>query len=193
MYIKRILGIIIIAVGLALIGLSFYARWDTNNENSKAIDNFERIIENKNKSLKNTHVVDKSTNLEDGIGILNIPKIDLKVIIKEGTDMKALRHSVGHFKDTPMPWENGNSAIAGHRQYTYGEFFNRVDEIEIGDLIEIQTLHGKINYKVIKKEVIEATQMEVLDNTDEDCLTIITCVKGGQKRVALLAEKTGVE
>ena len=193
MNIKRILGIIIIAVGLSLIGLSFYARWDTNNENSKAIDNFERIIENKNKSIINTHVVDKSTNLEDGIGILNIPKIDLKVIIKEGTDMKTLRHSVGHFKDTPMPWENGNSAIAGHRQYTYGEFFNRVDEIEIGDLIEIQTLHGKINYKVIKKEVIEATQMEVLDNTDEDCLTIITCVKGGQKRVALLAEKTGVE
>ena len=35
--------------------------------------------------------------------------------------------------------------------------------------------------------------MEVLDNTDEDCLTIITCVKGGQKRVALLADKTGVE
>ncbi len=193
MNIKRILGIIIIAVGLSLIGLSFYARWDTNNENSKAIDNFERIIENKNKSIINTHVVDKSTNLEDGIGILNIPKIDLKVIIKEGTDMKTLRHSVGHFKDTPMPWENGNSAIAGHRQYTYGEFFNRVDEIEIGDLIDIQTLHGKINYKVIKKEVIEATQMEVLDNTDEDCLTIITCVKGGQKRVALLAEKTGVE
>lgn len=193
MNIKRILGIIIIAVGLSLIGISFYARWDTNNENSKAIDNFERIIENKNKSIINTHVVDKSTNLEDGIGILNIPKIDLKVIIKEGTDMKTLRHSVGHFKDTPMPWENGNSAIAGHRQYTYGEFFNRVDEIEIGDLIEIQTLHGKINYKVIKKEVIEATQMEVLDNTDEDCLTIITCVKGGQKRVALLAEKTGVE
>nr|WP_312213238.1 class D sortase [Clostridioides sp.] len=193
MNIKRILGIIIIAVGLSLIGLSFYARWDTNNENSKAIDNFERIIENKNKSIINTHVVDKSTNLEDGIGILNIPKIDLKVIIKEGTDMKTLRHSVGHFKDTPMPWENGNSAIAGHRQYTYGEFFNRVDEIEIGDLIEIQTLHGKINYKVIKKEVIEATQMEVLDNTDEDCLTIITCVKGGQKRVALLADKTGVE
>lgn len=193
MNIKRILGIIIIAVGLSLIGISFYARWDTNNENSKAIDNFERIIENKNKSIINTHVVDKSTNLEDGIGILNIPKIDLKVIIEEGTDMKTLRHSVGHFKDTPMPWENGNSAIAGHRQYTYGEFFNRVDEIEIGDLIDIQTLHGKINYKVIKKEVIEATQMEVLDNTDEDCLTIITCVKGGQKRVALLAEKTGVE
>ncbi|MDU2111492.1 MAG: sortase [Clostridiales bacterium] len=153
-------------------------------------DEFREMMRSINQPVIESDIV---TNLEDGIGILNIPKIDLKVIIKEGTDMKTLRHSVGHFKDTPMPWENGNSAIAGHRQYTYGEFFNRVDEIEIGDLIEIQTLHGKINYKVIKKEVIEATQMEVLDNTDEDCLTIITCVKGGQKRVALLAEKTGVE
>ncbi|WP_024620183.1 class D sortase [Metaclostridioides mangenotii] len=186
MNIKRLIGIIVIAIGIGLIGFSFYARWDTNKENNKSIDKFEEVILEKKKGKTNG-----SVDLNDGIGIISIPKIDLKVIIKEGTDMKTLRRAVGHFEGTPMPWENGNFAIAGHRQYTYGEFFNRVDEIETGDLIEIQTLNGKFDYKVDVKKEVEATQVEVLDNTPEDKITIVTCVKGGKKRVVLTALKVG--
>jgi sortase A len=187
MNIKRLIGIIIIAMGIGLIGFSFYARWDTDNENNKSIDKFEEILLEKKKGKTNDTV-----DLNDGIGIISISKIDLKVIIKEGTDMKTLRRAVGHFEGTPMPWENGNFAIAGHRQYTYGEFFNRVDEIETGDLIEIQTLNGKFEYKVDGKKEVEATQVEVLDNTPEDKITIVTCVKGGKKRVVLTALKVRV-
>lgn len=189
---KKIIGILIIIIGIFLIAFSFYARWDTKRSNDESIDNFEQVLEN-NKILEDRNDNSNEEDISEGIGILNIPKIDLRAIIKEGTDMQTLRHSIGHFEETPMPWESGNSAIAGHRQYTYGEFFNRVDEIDPGDLIEIETLNGTIKYRVDKKEVIEPTQIEVLDNTDEDSLTIITCVKGGKKRIALFAVKTGIE
>lgn len=188
---KKLIGIVLILIGISVAGFSFYAKWDTNRENNKAIEQFEnKLSSNDSKEVgkdKDTKDDKKIDLMKDGIGILMIPKIDLKVIIKEGTDMKTMKHAVGHFKDSPMPWEKGNFAIAGHRQYTYGEFFNRVDEIGEGDNIQVKTQKGIFNYKITDKKVIEPTKVDVVENVDGDCMTIITCVKGGKKRIAIRA------
>lgn len=199
MNVKKLLGLLFLIIGLGMIAFAFYARWDTKQANEKAIQDFEKQlteIQTKKPSKKEIPKKEKSKEEEDeiiltndSIGILSIPKIDLKVIIKEGTDLRTLRYAVGHFSETPYPWEKGNFAIAGHRQYTYGEFFNRVDEIEIGDTVSVQTFHGTFEYSITNIQVIEPTQVEVIQNRDEDCMTIITCIKGGAKRIALFAIK----
>ena len=84
------------------------------------------------------------------------------VPVVEGTDPKDIKYAVGHFKDTDMPGTTGNFAIAGHRSYTYNEYFNRLDELENGDTIKVKTIDGKMyTYKVFEKLVVEPEETSV--------------------------------
>ncbi|MFO7294556.1 MAG: class D sortase [Clostridia bacterium] len=109
------------------------------------------------------------------IGIMEIPKIDLKVAVAEGTDKKTLKKAVGHFEGTAMPGEAGNFAVAGHRSYTYNEFFNRLDEVEVGDEIKVKTTKGEFVYEVTDIFVVEPHEVWVLDPTPDPTITLVTC------------------
>lgn len=109
------------------------------------------------------------------IGVLQIPKINLKVAIAEGVTRDALRYSVGHFEETALPGDYGNSSIIGHRNYVWGEYFNRLDELEIGDKIKIERADKTYTYYVTEKFVVEPEETWVLDQGDEYTLTLITC------------------
>lgn len=82
---------------------------------------------------------------------------------------------MGHFEGTALPGEKGNCSIAGHRSYTYSEFFNRLDELAIGDEITIKTPKGSFKYVVYDKFVVEPSRVEVLDATEDATLTLVTC------------------
>ena len=111
----------------------------------------------------------------DVLGIIKIPKIDVEVALCQGTTKQTLKYAVGHFAETAYPGEVGNCAIIGHRNYTYGEFFNRLDELEVDDLIEVLYNNEQFTYQVTGKKVVEPTQLEVLDQGEEKALTLITC------------------
>ena len=49
------------------------------------------------------------------IGRIEIPRLGLSAVVAEGDDEKTLTVAVGHLPDTPFPWQEGNSALAGHR------------------------------------------------------------------------------
>lgn len=117
-----------------------------------------------------------TTITEDGlIGILSIDRINLRVAIAEGTDKEALRYSVGHFTDTALPGEPGNACFTGHRSYAFGEYFNRLDEVAVGDRIQILTLDQTLEYEVTESFVVEPEETWVLDPTEEETITLITC------------------
>lgn len=78
---------------------------------------------------------------------LEIPSLDVDVMVVEGTTPAALRAGAGHYPDTPLPGEIGNVAIAGHRT-TYGRPFNRMDDLEPGDKVFLTTPIGKHTYEV---------------------------------------------
>ena len=65
----------------------------------------------------------------------------------EGVGVPDLKKGPGHYPETPLPGQEGNAAIAGHRT-TYGAPFNRIDELEPGDEILVQTLQGTFRYIV---------------------------------------------
>jgi sortase A len=109
------------------------------------------------------------------IGIMMIPKISLKVAVSEGTDQSILKYAVGHFKGTASPGEIGNSSFAGHRSYAYNEFFNRLDEMTIGDEIIVRTKKGEFKYKVYEKKVVLPTEVSVLNPTKDATITLVTC------------------
>jgi len=109
------------------------------------------------------------------LAVLSIPSIDLEVAVRQGVGSYSLRYSVGHYAPSVMPGDEGNCVIMGHRNYTYGQFFNRLDELDTGDTIILERGGVIYTYVVTEKFVVEPSETYVLDPTDGATLTLITC------------------
>ena len=108
---------------------------------------------------------------------LEIPKLDVDVIVVEGTSLAALRAGAGHYPKTPLPGEAGNVAVAGHRT-TYGRPFNRLDELQPGDKVILTTPLARHVYEIITEPyVVEPTDWTPIDSYPRtgSFLTLTTC------------------
>ena len=184
----KIFGILLILVGASIIGWGFYMNYQGEKVKNDLIESFERDLkamegweelnrdEGSENSADNQDNPSRPATNSKAIAMLEIPKLDLMVPVVEGTDPKDIKYAVGHFKDTDMPGTAGNFAIAGHRSYTYNEYFNRLDELENGDTIKVKTIDGKMyTYKVFEKLVVEPEETSVLMSTEEPIITLVTC------------------
>jgi sortase A len=94
----------------------------------------------------------------------------------EGVRASDLKVGIGHIPGTAGLGEKGNCVLAGHRNYTFGRFFNRLDEVEEGDIILITTKKAQFKYKVNEKLVVLPDDVSVIKgNKDETILTLVTC------------------
>jgi len=111
------------------------------------------------------------------LGIVTIDKIDLKLPVVEGTETEQLKIAVGHVSETPIVGEIGNAVIAGHRNYTYGSMFNRLGEVEIGDIIDYAPIDGEpMQFRVFEIAEIEPNdQIAFVQPDDESIITLYTC------------------
>jgi len=104
-----------------------------------------------------------------------IPKIGVEWIVHEGTDIPSLRRGPGHYPGTSFPGEIGLCIIAGHRT-TYGAPFNRVDQLEKGDEIILQTAKNEnFVYYVTGKTETKPDDVSVLNQTSYPSLALTTC------------------
>jgi sortase A len=105
------------------------------------------------------------------IGILRIPKLHLEVPVLEGTDDLILNRGVGHLVGTANPGENGNLAIAGHRD----GFFRGLKDIGLGDTIGMVTLKQTETYVIDRITIVDPNDVSVLKPGPRPSLTLITC------------------
>lgn len=109
-------------------------------------------------------------------GVLRIDKINLKLPILTDATVKNLKVSVASIANTGKPGEVGNYAIAGHRNLTYGKNFNRLDEVDLGDIIQVETGSKQFKYIVEDKQYVLPTDVSVLKGNGKDTeITLITC------------------
>jgi sortase A len=108
------------------------------------------------------------------IGIINIPKISINYVAVQGTDEADLERGPGHYTNTSLPGNPGNAAFAGHRT-TYAAPFYNLDQLAPGDLIFVTTTQGKFQYNVTQVQVVDPTDVAVLDDTPTPTLTLTTC------------------
>lgn len=124
----------------------------------------------------------------DSLTRIKIPAIGVDVMVVEGTSASALRAGAGHYPSTPLPCEQGNVAIAGHRT-TYGRPFNQLDRMKPGDEITLETPIGNCTYVVSRDPfIIAPTDLSVLDPTPEGSLTLTTCHPKGSARQRLIVK-----
>jgi len=111
------------------------------------------------------------------IGILTINSIDLRLPVKEGTTEPELRVAPGRVIQTAQVGELGNAVIAGHRNYTFGAMFNRMGEVEIGDIIEFQAMSGEMfTFEVFEVLTINPDdQIAFIKPQNESIITLYTC------------------
>jgi len=177
---KRFIGILMMIIGAAIVISALSMRYQANKIQKVMIQDFKESIQKADEKLgasENLNITDNkpSDNKTGTIGIISIPKIDVNVALSEGVDDEILKYAVGHFTGTPMPGEKGNSCIAGHRSYTYNEYFNRLDELEIGDIIIATTRDGEFKYEVYESKVVGPEEISVLDNSNGSEITLVTC------------------
>lgn len=106
---------------------------------------------------------------------IEIPKISLIADIKDGTTKEVLNQYVGHFEETQK--ENGNIGLAGHNRGYEVNYFQNLKLLKEGDTI-IYTHNEFIKeYEVEKNRIIKDTDWKYLENTEDNRLTLITCVE----------------
>jgi len=113
----------------------------------------------------------ESLSKDDGLTRVSIPKINLDVIVVEGTNHRALRIGPGHLKNTPIPGELGNSVISAHRD----TFFRHIYELNRGDEIEVRRNGRTYTFEVTGKKIVMPNDLSVVKNSSDARLTLITC------------------
>ena len=111
--------------------------------------------------------------------VLEIPSLNIKVPVLEGTDSETLAVAAGHFPGTGE-LGLGNYCIAGHNSTIYAEIFNDLDQIQIGaemDLVDTNAEKTCYTYKIVAPE-----DVAVLDDYGDDRLTVISCTDDGTQR-----------
>lgn len=105
------------------------------------------------------------------IGVIEIPRLGLSSVVLEGDETAALLLGVGHLSDTPLPWRDGNSVLAAHRD----TFFRGLGRIRPKDVIRFRTADAELEYRVQETRIVKPTDVEVLAPTKAAVLTLITC------------------
>ncbi|MGE5628949.1 MAG: class D sortase [Solirubrobacterales bacterium] len=169
---SKTIGNILIIIGLIVITVAGAMKIKAYYVQKSMIDGFQKNLEVNDGPTDSTSQVKIEGN---SLGIVSIPKIEMEAVFCEGVDMETLKYALGHFPGTAVPGEKGNCCIAGHRSYTYSQYFNRLDELKSGDEIKITTKRETYTYIVYDSFIVDPSHTEVL-NTTKDCeLTLVTC------------------
>jgi sortase A len=128
-----------------------------------------------------------------GIGRIKIPSIDLDIVVVQGTDTSSLQKGPGHYPDTAFPGQGKTIGIAGHRT-TYLAPFRKINEIEDGDEIELDMPYGTFTYTVQKHEVVDPSDVQIVDNVGYERLVLTAChpLYSAAQRWAVFARLTDV-
>ena len=113
------------------------------------------------------------TTLADGAPLarLEIPDLDISVVVAEGVSSSVLRRAVGHLPASARPGEDGNVTLAGHRD----TFLRRLERIRAGDIVVLDSADGRHRYRIEWTRVVEPGDVEVTDDVGYPALTLVTC------------------
>jgi sortase A len=127
----------------------------------------------------------------DPIARIEMPRIGVDKIVVAGVDKNDLKKGPGHYPETPLPGQLGNSAIAGHRT-TFGQPFFDVDKLDTGDEIILTTLTGRYVYRVTGQQIVSPSDYQVIATTDPTraTLTLTSCHPKytARERIIIFAE-----
>ena len=144
-----------------------------------AQENFiqNQTVDSENLTNDNAIILNETNKLNNWY--IQIDKIALKAPIQEGTSKEILDDYVGHFEESSK--DLGNICLAAHNRGYKNNYFNRLKELQEGDEIKYTYKDIERTYIVTKHEIIQNTDWSNLEPTEENTITLITCVENEPK------------
>jgi len=105
---------------------------------------------------------------------LQIPALGVDAPIVQGDGWEQLKKGVGQHIGSADPGEKGNVVLSAHNDI-FGEIFRDLDRLKPGDEITVYTNQRAYTYVVSESQVVEPTQVGIMENTSQATLTLISC------------------
>jgi sortase A len=159
----RFSGELMITFGLVMLLFAAYQVFG----NSSKVQDEQDALANQLDDVWNDPTVGPSTPVAKGpaapgdnlVGRLYIPKFDKQWVVVDGVQPKDIRYAPGHYPETAKPGEVGNFAVAGHR---IKKIFWRLDELQSGDVIGVETRDSWYVYRVYDSEIVKPSAVQVV-------------------------------
>ncbi len=110
----------------------------------------------------------------DAIGRVAVPSVGIDYVFVQGTSEADLEKGPGHYPETGLPGQGKTIGIAGHRT-TYLAPFRKIAEIDEGDDVVLRMPYGKFTYEVVKTEVVDPTDVAVVDDVGVERVVLTAC------------------
>jgi len=118
-------------------------------------------------SIEPTPGPDHATRLE-------IPTLGVDAPVLQGDGWNQLKEGVGQHLGTANPGQPGNVVLSAHNDI-YGELFRHLDQLAPGDEVILYTEAQAFTYRVTGWQIVDPTDVGVMDQTGESILTLISC------------------
>jgi LPXTG-site transpeptidase (sortase) family protein len=131
----------------------------------------------------------------DALGTVRIDKLDADYVMVQSTTGAALRKGPGHYSETPLPGEDGNVGIAGHRT-TYEAPFRHIDDLKAGDKVTVKMPYGLFTYTVERQRIVPAGYKAAFaDAGSGEHLVLSAChpLYSASQRILVYARLTGAQ
>ena len=190
---KKFINIFIILLALAAIIVLevIIYRYSQYQANSNAAVEVVAQIEKEFEEVPETNQkVEGEYKGYEVVGIIEIPKINIKYPILNQTNDDAMQYSITKFSGGDVN-SIGNFVVAGHN-YLDGSMFGKVKQLEIGDEIKLTDLYNNtITYEIFDVYSVDPNDTSILESVDENSreVTLITCTKGHVERLITKARE----
>jgi sortase A len=150
-------------------------------------------VRQKARLLANRFTGDAGARTGQGIGRIEIPAIDLDIVLVEGTDADSLRNGPGHYPETSLPGQGRTIGVAGHRT-TYLAPFRNIDQLDPGDQILVEMPYAAFTYEVDKSAIVEPNDVQIVREVGSERLVLTACnpLYSAAQRIAVFAQLTDV-
>jgi sortase A len=105
---------------------------------------------------------------------IQIQSLGVDAPIVQGDSWDQLKKGVGQHVGSADPGQDGNVVLSAHDD-VFGEIFRNLDRLQPGDRVLIFTAGAQYTYVVSGSQIVEPTQVEVMNPTGDPTLTLISC------------------
>ena len=132
---------------------------------------------------------------DGAMGYIEIPSIDVKLLIYHGQSDEVLKKGVGHIKGTSLPvgGESTHTVLTGHTGLASAKLFTDINKLEKGDIFVLTVAGEKLAYAVDQIKIVEPEDTSDLTIVDgKDYCTLVTCTPYGinSHRLLVRGERT---
>ena len=183
----KIGSFLIIILSFIFIGFSLYKDYKVEENNENELKEFYEVQE---------EIIEKVINTESYIGVLKIGKINLeRGFYSKESKLNNVNKNIQIINSSDLPdKENGNVILAAHCGNSRVAFFNKLPNLELGDIATIYYQGREYSYQLVDNYEIEKSgQANIKRNRDKNVLTLITCKHKTNKQLIFIFELINIE